>query len=203
MRGGTVRGGRMSSRVTDTAQRDPRGGLVIRGSLERSWELTFNTSPHHQSTSDARLCHRHGRLQVCAAGDAQAHGRGACDRACCNDAHTKPLDQTGWILPRRHTHPPTQDRNAYLDALNVLYRVGLDEGRERYGPRFCNNPFLTAAHNSHKVREGGCCEGVLRLGMRRATARGGAVGNRSASLTDSLKRAAARGRVQLRMGRPR
>jgi hypothetical protein len=51
-----------------------------------------------------------------------------------------------------HQLNPPKDRNAYLDALNTFYRVGLEEGRERYGPRFCNNPFLTAAHNSHKVR---------------------------------------------------
>lgn len=53
-------------------------------------------------------------------------------------------------------YPPinmhVKDRDAYLDALNTFYRVGLEEGRDRFGPRFCNNPFLTAAHNSHKVR---------------------------------------------------
>lgn len=52
----------------------------------------------------------------------------------------------------RHQRTPMQDRDTYLDALNTFYRVGLDEGRGRYGPHFCNNPFLTAAHNSHKVR---------------------------------------------------
>ncbi len=54
----------------------------------------------------------------------------------------------------KHKQKRKQDRDTYLDALNTFYRVGLKEGRERYGPRFCNNPFLTAAHNSHKV--GGC-----------------------------------------------
>lgn len=44
-----------------------------------------------------------------------------------------------------------QDREAYLDALNTFYRIPLAEGRERFGPRFCNNPYLTAAHNTHKV----------------------------------------------------
>ena len=42
------------------------------------------------------------------------------------------------------------DRTKYLDTLNTFYRVDLEEGREKYGPDFANNHYVTACHNSKK-----------------------------------------------------
>ena len=42
------------------------------------------------------------------------------------------------------------DRHAYLASLDTFYRTSLGDGRRRFGPRFANNAFLTAAHNTHK-----------------------------------------------------
>lgn len=40
------------------------------------------------------------------------------------------------------------DRQTYLESLDIFYRIPLADGRARYGPRFANNALLTAAHSS-------------------------------------------------------
>jgi hypothetical protein len=42
------------------------------------------------------------------------------------------------------------DRESYLASLETLYRSGLREGRDAYGPYFVNNHYLVAVHNSDK-----------------------------------------------------